>query len=212
VLLIAGAIVLGVGVGLALGGSLRELAEASFRWWPLALVGLALQFIPAPSGHHWVPVALLLASYAVLLLFVAANFRYIGFWLVAAGFALNILVIALNGGMPVNDHALREAYGSSYQGTRTSLLSTGGAKHHLARADDLLLPLSDVIPVGSPVHNVFSVGDMVAIFGVAWALAEATKGPPGKHRVRAGWLASLRSGSLGRDGGARLRRSAPPGV
>jgi len=157
-------------------------------------------------------VALLLASYAVLLLFVAANFRYIGFWLVAAGFALNTLVIALNGGMPVNDHALREAYGSSYQGTRTSLLSTGGAKHHLARADDVLLPLSDVIPVGSPVHNVFSVGDMVAIFGVAWALAEATKGPPGKHRVRAGWLTSVRSGSLGRDGGARLRRSAPPGV
>jgi hypothetical protein len=212
VLLIAGAIVLGIGVGLALGGSLRELAEASFRWWWLALVGLALQFIPVPAGHRWVPVALLLASYAVLLLFVAANLRYIGFWLVAAGFALNILVIALNGGMPVNDHALREAYGSSYQGTRNELLAGGGAKHHLARSGDVLLPLSDVIPVGTPVHNVFSIGDIVAMFGVGWALAEATKGPPGKHRVRAGWLVSVRSGSLGGDSGAPLRRSAPPGV
>jgi hypothetical protein len=190
VLLIVGAVVLGILVGLALGGGLGPLADANFRWWPLAIVGLGLQFVPVPSrtgeADHLLGVGLLVASYVVLLAFVALNLRYVGFWLVAAGFALNLLVISLNGGMPVDDHALRVAYGSNYQSTLHSLLTSGGAKHHLQRPSDALTPLSDVIPIGKPVGNVFSVGDMVALFGVAWVMAEATKGPPGKHRVRRG--------------------------
>jgi Family of unknown function (DUF5317) len=114
------------------------------------------------------------------------NLRFVGFWFVAAGFALNILVISLNGGMPVGDHALRVAYGSGYPATLQALVKSGGAKHHLQRPSDVLTPLSDVIPVGKPVGNVFSVGDMIALFGVAWVMAEATKGPPGRHRMRRG--------------------------
>jgi hypothetical protein len=104
---------------------------------------------------------------------------------VGVGFALNILVISLNGGMPVGDHALRTASGSRYQETLHDLVATGGAKHHLQRPSDKLVPLTDVIPVGPPVRNVFSVGDLVALGGVAWVMAETTKGPPGKHRARA---------------------------
>jgi uncharacterized protein DUF5317 len=121
----------------------------------------------------------------VLLAFVLANLRYVGFWLVGVGFALNILVISLNGGMPVGDHALRTASGSRYQETLHDLVATGGAKHHLQRPSDKLVPLTDVIPLGPPVRNVFSVGDLVALGGVAWVMAETTKGPPGKHRARA---------------------------
>jgi hypothetical protein len=209
VLLIIGAVAVGIAIGLAFGGGLKPLAEAQFKWWPLAIVGLALQLVPVPSrpgeADHLLGVGLLVASYIVLLAFVALNLRYFGFWFVAAGFALNLLVITLNGGMPVDDHALRVAYGSEYQATLHSLVASGGAKHHLQRPSDVVTPLSDVIPVGRPVGNVFSVGDMVALFGVVLVMAGATKGPPGKHRVRRatrGWRAP-------QDAPARSERVRP---
>src|SRR5437867_11818872 len=117
-LLVLGAIVAGMLVGLIMGGSIRQLAEIRLRWWPLALLGLALQLVPIPSMNgeldHWLAVGLLIASYVVLLAFVAMNIRLPGFPVIAAGFALNLFVISVNGGMPVTEHALRQAYGSRY--------------------------------------------------------------------------------------------------
>jgi hypothetical protein len=189
VLLILAAVVGGVLVGLALGGNLTTLSNVRFRWWPLALLGLALQLATVPHlgslrAQHAAAVGLLIASYVVLLTFVALNFRLPGFSLIAAGFALNLLVISVNGGMPVNQRALEIAGGPRYVATVTDLLEHGGAKHHLARDDDLLLGLSDVIPVSWPTRNVFSVGDRISMLGIAWVLAAATKGPAGRHRLR----------------------------
>src|SRR5262245_54980621 len=114
-LLIIGAILAGILIGLILGGSLRQLAEIHLRWWPLAIIGLALQLAPIPSLEgrldHWLAVGLLIASYVVLLAFVVVNIRLPGFWLVATGFALNLLVISINGGMPVSKEALAKTYG-----------------------------------------------------------------------------------------------------
>ncbi|TMK96151.1 MAG: hypothetical protein E6G40_13440 [Actinobacteria bacterium] len=186
-LLIAGAIVAGTLAGLALGGSLRTLSEIRLRWWPLALLGLALQLLPASAASgsdHAIAVGLLIASYAVLLVFVAANIRLAGFVLIAIGFALNLFVISLNGGMPVSRTALQRAYGPSYRATLAELTAGGGAKHHLARRDDVLLPLSDVIPLGGPIHLVLSAGDVFFFLGVTWVIAAGTKGPPGRHRQR----------------------------
>jgi len=201
VLLILGAVLGGILVGLALGGTLTTLSNVRFRWWPLALLGLALQLAPVPRleslhAQHVAAVGLLIASYVVLLTFVALNFRLPGFSLIAAGFALNLLVISVNGGMPVNQRALEIAGGPRYLATVTDLLEHGGAKHHLARDDDVLLGLSDVIPVSWPTRNVFSVGDLIAMFGIAWVLAAATKGPAGRHRLRPG---ATRQGSDAAD-------------
>lgn len=187
--LILGAVVFGIVIGLALGGSLRTLSETHFRWWPLALVGLALQIVPVPVGEgrlrEWLVAGLLALSYGSLLAFLAVNVGKAGFPLVAAGIALNALVIAINGGMPVSDQALREAYGPGYLDIRRVLIDEGPPKHHLADPEaDVLLPLADVIPIGSPVNNVFSVGDFVSMGGIVWVLAAATKGGPGKHRVK----------------------------
>jgi hypothetical protein len=177
----------GILVGLSLGGSLGNLGEARFRWWPLALLGLAMQFIPVPSrsgqADHLIAVTILTASYGVLLLFVLMNIRTPGFALVGVGLALNALVIGVNGGMPVDAHALRHGAGSAYQAERQRLMTKGRFKHHLAGPGDVLLPLSDRIGIGGPVRNVFSVGDFIAYAGVGWALAALTAGSPGRHRL-----------------------------
>lgn len=193
-LLIAGAVVLGILVGLVLGGSIGALGRLRFLWWPLAFVGLLLQLSPVPSMEgqvdHWLAVALLVLSYVVLLVLVAVNLRVPGVPLIAVGFALNLLVIAVNGGMPVSGGALRQAYGPRYLETRQDLLEHGGAKHHLERPDDVLMPLADVIPIGPPVRQVFSIGDLVFMAGVAWVLAAATKrGRPRGSAAMRGWPA-----------------------
>jgi hypothetical protein len=186
VLLVISVVVGGILAGLVLGGSLRNLAEARLRWWPLAILGLALQLIPVPSrpgqADHWAAVGLLVASYLVLLAFVGVNLRLPGFPLVAVGFALNLLVIGVNGGMPVKDGALRDAAGSRYPKARQELLQNGGLKHHLAGPDDILLPLTDVVGIGTPIRSVFSPGDLVSYAGVGLALARLTRRPQGKHR------------------------------
>jgi hypothetical protein len=185
-LLILWVIVAGVLVGIALGGDIRTLSDIRLRWWPLALIGLALQLIPIPSMDgqldHWLAVGLLIASYVVLLVFVAMNIKLLGFPLIAVGFALNLLVISANGGMPVTERAIRHASGAQYTAEITRLQEQGGAKHHLARDDDVLLPLADVIPLGAPLHQVLSVGDIVFMAGVLWVIAAATKGAVGRHR------------------------------
>jgi hypothetical protein len=217
VLLILGAVAVGILGGLALGGSLRTLSEAHFRWWPLALLGLALQFVPVPSGagriDEWLDVGLLVLSYASLLSFLALNIRQGGFPLVAAGIALNALVIAINGGMPVSDDALRQAYGAGYREIRQVLVEEGPPKHHLADpGEDVLLPLADVIAIGSPINNVFSWGDVAAMVGIVWVLAAATKGRPGKHRGREGRWSSReeREGTLKSGWAGRRREVARP--
>jgi len=179
-LLIGGTLLAGIGAGFAMGGSLRRLGDVHFRWWGLAFLGLALQLAPVPSGRgngdHILAVGLLVASYVVLLIFVGANIRRPGFAIIAAGFALNALVISVNAGMPVSDSALRAAAGPSYQQTLTRLTVHGGAKHHLERPSDELVGLSDVLPLGAPVRQVLSVGDLLWLAGAAWVVARAMSG------------------------------------
>ena len=189
-LLVIGVVVGGILLGLIFGGSLRKLAAVRFRLWPLALIGLALQLVPVPAFddprvERWIGAGLLVLSYLLVLAFVLENIQFPGFPVVFIGILLNVFVISLNRGMPVSDEALRTAYGADYQETRQELVESGGAKHHLARPDDLLLPLADSIPIGPPVGNVFSLGDLIAYLGVMWVLASATRGGGGKHRVGA---------------------------
>ena len=211
-ILVIGAVVVGILIGLAFGGSVLTLSESHLRWWPLAILGLALQLVPVPSLEgsldHWLGVGLLIVSYSVLLAFVAANIRMTGFPIVAVGFALNVLAISANGGMPVSSHALRVAYGSGYEATFQNLQLHGGPKHHLQRPDDVLLPITDVIPIGTPVHKVFSAGDLVSLLGITWVIAGATRGPVGKHRFGAARLRQERRG--GRASPPAPVRARPP--
>src|SRR5207244_11257664 len=113
----------------------------------LAFGGLCLQLVAIPQ--EWphsagLGVALVIASYALLLAFVAGNVRRPGLSVMGLGLLLNGVVIAANGGMPVSAAAVREGSGtSSYAVEGHPLARGGGAKHHLARSEEVLLPLSD---------------------------------------------------------------------
>src|ERR1700757_1131288 len=103
-LLIASVLVIAVVLGYLAGGRLRALEQLRLRWWALAPLGLLMQLAPLPLHGHankQVSVGLLIASYPVLLAFVARNIRLPGLPLMFIGLAMNLLVIAVNEGMPV---------------------------------------------------------------------------------------------------------------
>jgi hypothetical protein len=165
-------VVLALGAGFLAGGSLREFPTVRTRWWGLALLGVAMQFV---TGGGWLETALLLGSFVVLLVFVAANLRAPGFAVILVGLALNSVVITANQGMPVS----REALVSSGQAsTLTELVNDGdGQKHFLADEDTVLLPLGDVLAIGGPIRQAVSIGDVFVHLGIAWFIVVAMRRP-----------------------------------
>src|SRR3954470_5598809 len=108
------AIVLGVAIGYARGGSLSQLTELRLRYvWVIAVVFLAQVVLFTASGQDvigdkvaWV----LTAGNLALLGVVLANWRVPGIALFGVGLAANALGMMVNGGyMPVSGPAMRAA-------------------------------------------------------------------------------------------------------
>ena len=157
-------------VGALAGGSLRDFPTVKTRWWWLALAGVAMQFVTGGGGLETV---LLLGSFVALLVFVSANVRAPGFALVLLGLALNAAVITANQGMPVTRNALE---GSGQIATLPELAADGdGQKHFLADDGTRLLPLGDVIPVGIPIRQAISIGDILVHLGIGWFIVMAMR-------------------------------------
>ena len=169
-----GVLLLAVVLGYLFGGRLRRVEGLKLRWWGLAPLGLVLQLLPI--SNHAYAVGMLIASYPILFVFCGANIRVAGFALILIGLALNLIVISANQGMPVSKHALD----ASGQGALLKdLEENGGAKHFLARPGNTVLePLADVIPLGDPVNQVLSAGDVVVYAGVIWLIVAAMRGRP----------------------------------
>ena len=161
--LIALIVVVAVLAGFLAGGSLRPLEHVRLHWWALAPIGLMLQSAPVPElpgvSSDLLAAGILLASYAMLLAFTGVNRRLPGAVLVFAGLALNVAVIAPNGGMPVDPRAARTAGADNLTIERT-------AKHHLLDSDDVLPFLGDVIGIPPPARVVVSPGDVALYAGV----------------------------------------------
>lgn len=176
---IAVAIVVGVLVGIVRGGRLANLGEAAFRLWPLLVLGVVVQGAAAFTGEG--AVAMILVSYALLIAFCAANLSHAGMGVVLVGIVMNVLVIAVNGGMPVRQDAIVAA-GIATHDEVPSL--EFGAKRHLETDDDRLTFLADIIPV--PVaREVLSFGDLAMSVGVAAVLANLLRA-----RQRQSWEGS----------------------
>jgi uncharacterized protein DUF5317 len=196
-------VVVGALAGFLAGGTMRPLEHLRIHWWAFAPIGLLLQGAPPPEIPGFDPgliaAVVLLISYGMLLAFVVVNRRLPGAVLVFAGLALNLAVIAPNGGMPVDPVAARMA------GAGTIAIE-GDAKHHLMSSDDVLPFLGDVIAVPPPARLVISLGDVVLYTGVFCFVVTAMRGrAPENVRPPVRWFPMYRGKHLPPE-----RRGLPP--
>lgn len=182
-----------------LGGRLRNLADVRIRFWFALPLSLGLQFAPVPQAGEglgrFLPVAVVLVSYVVLLAVLVANIRYRGFALIIVGTLLNAVVIAANQGMPVSRAAI---VASENLSLLEGLPTERGLPYHAADDDDVLLGLADVIPVRQPFGVVISVGDVLTYGGAAYFLAAsmlARARRPARPRDREEAATATRSGT-----------------
>lgn len=159
------ALVLAVLAGVAArlrGGSVTTLAETTFRWTPLLVAGLLVQITFLYWDPEWLGsgggVAVILGSNLVVAVWLFANRTLPGLLLAGAGMALNVVVIAANGAMPV--------LASSAERARiTQSIDDASIKHEPLDEDTVLPWLGDAIPV-PPFKEVLSVGDVVLALGL----------------------------------------------
>ena len=148
------------------GGRLGALVEVRLRrvWAIFAALGLEIAAMELPGLSEGMRAALLVAAYPVGALFLAANWHLPGIPLIALGGALNLLAMAVNGGvMPASPTALAGA---------GLPVAAPGFQNSTALAEPRLAWLGDVfyLPASWPLSNVFSIGDVLIALGIVWAL------------------------------------------
>lgn len=183
------------------GGRLRRLGDVRFRGAWLILLALVAQVVVisvVPEANHAVLSGVHLATYVAAGAFLVLNRKIPGLLVVAAGAASNGVTIALNGGtLPASRSALERA---GLHLTPGEFLNSGVLEHpRLGFLGDVF-----AIPQGLPLSNVFSVGDVVIVLGVAvgahricgsrlapaWTPAELPAPRVGRHRAP-GWSPQL---------------------
>lgn len=109
------------------------------------------------------------ASLAVLIAVAVANRHITGVAVVGVGLLLNLVGVAVNGGMPVRVSAM-EAAGLSEHGEPVELSDP----RHIETSEDPVPVLGDVLPVPLT-HEVVSFGDLIIVFGAADAVRELSR-------------------------------------
>lgn len=177
--------------GLLAGIVLALLQKHAWQVPPLRFLWLVvIGFLPQavifylPPTHSGIPDQVvgssLILSQIVLLVFCWFNRRVAGVWILACGLALNLIVIAANGGfMPISpqtaSHLVPATVLAKYQiGSRF-----GTGKDILLLAENTrLVWLSDrfLPPAWSPYQVAFSLGDIWIAAGAFWLML--TQGKP----------------------------------
>ncbi|MDQ3570268.1 MAG: DUF5317 domain-containing protein [Actinomycetota bacterium] len=205
------AVAAGILIGVLAGGRPRYLGQRNFELTPLLVAGVALQAVGAglssPAG-----LAVVLLSYLLLLGFAVGNASIVAMWLVALGIAINLLVIAVNAGMPVRPSALIAA--GVAEPHEIHDLDLGG-KRHLERPSDRLTFMADIFPV-PPLAEVLSFGDICLDVGVANVIIHLMRPPrarrssPSRSRSGAGVAGTSQNGTGDAHGRHRLLPSGRP--
>lgn len=173
------AVLLGLLTGGRLSWLVRNTTALRLAWLaPLALISQWVFFELPGMDRHDLVLAGHLLTYALILVFIWANRRLPGMPVLAAGLGLNLLVILLNGGMPVDPELLR-AIGRV--GVYQDLVSRGWSGNVVALTDRTLLPfLGDwlVLPEPFPARGPYSIGDLFIYAGSFWLLAGLTRVRP----------------------------------
>jgi hypothetical protein len=164
-----------------LGGRLIKLGDIRAKALWSAGLSLALQLVIIDILDHVLPqfaaTGLHLVSYALAVWFVLANAHIDGLWIVAWGGALNVIAIAANHGvMPASPAAVRTA----------GLVEDIGFSNSAATTNARFAGLGDVfaLPKRFPLSNVFSVGDIILVIGLAVVFHSAC----GSRLSRRAWV------------------------
>ena len=176
------AIVVGGLVGLALGGSFRNLVRLRLRWNALMFAALAIQLVIFSGLSHNLGDAavtgLYLTSNGIAAFWLLRNLRLQGVPCITVGWLSNMAAILANGGrMPVDATLLAQTRGAALvQAIASGRLPTNG---QLAGPHTRLVWLTDrlALPHPFPFPNVYSVGDVLIWAGVVWLLTAAMRAP-----------------------------------
>ncbi len=178
-IVVAGLLLAVVSVPLA-GGHLTRAADLRFKapWVVgLALVIQVLILGVVPGGGPARPI-LHVGTYLLAGAFLLLNRKVRGLWLLMVGAMLNAFVIGINGGvMPANPTAVRTAGIHPPKTQFTNSAPRTGA--HLAFLGDVF-----AVPDPLPLHNVFSVGDVLIVLGGGAILHVASDSRLGRRATR----------------------------
>jgi hypothetical protein len=158
------------------GGSFRRLGKLQFTMLWLLLLAFAIQipldFVSFPKERiDDLGVGLLLLSYVMIFVFCWVNRRVKGMLIITIGIALNVLVIALNQGMPAKDDVVTR------NGREVHVPIERTVKHRPREDGDLLPFLSDVITLPEVPNQQFSIGDIVISLGIIDLAFEESRRP-----------------------------------
>ncbi len=174
------AIVIFVSLAIAVlrGGRLVNLGDIELRGWWLLLIALGLQF-----GTGWLPdqdwargagLAMVLASFVLLMVMVWLNRTKPGMWIAGLGVLANFTVIAANGGMPVLAEAARVASGFTVSDPDV----TDSFMYVALDSSTRLTFFADVIPLRlARLGEVISVGDIFLALGLGIFLEHELRRP-----------------------------------
>lgn len=166
-----------------LGGRLARLGELQLErtWLLLLALGaqvLVLSVVPTADGRLLATVHV--GSYVVAAVFVWRNRAVPGLALLGTGAAANGITIALNGGvLPASASAL----------ARSGFVVDPGEFTNSGVLPDPVLPwLGDVfwVPASWPLSNVFSLGDVLIVAGLAWLVHRTCGSRPALPWTRPG--------------------------
>ena len=157
-------------------GSFRRLSQLQFRHlWVLFLalgVQIALEYVDFPKDRmEDLGVAILLGSYGLIFGFCWINRKVKGMTLIGAGIACNVLVIALNLGMPTTEE-LR-----TVDGREVYVPIEQTVKHRPEDDDTKLAFLGDVMTLPGSPNQLFSIGDIIIGLGIVDVCFEASRVP-----------------------------------
>lgn len=178
-LLFLAVVALGLALGYARRGSIKNLGAARLRGMWLVLAAVVLQAIAwraVPRDLDLLAFGLVLFSYLLVLVFAAVNLRAPWMWIIGVGALLNLVVIVPNGGMPVSAEAAARL-GHSVSETQAVLLR---GKHTLSTSSTVLHQLGDQIPVPGD-QSVASVGDLFIWAGLVVLIQRLMVGARGAH-------------------------------
>jgi hypothetical protein len=169
---------LALAISVLRGGRLVNLADIELRAWWLLFVALGLQigtrFLPNESWAEGLGLAMVLVSFALLMILVVLNRSKPGMGIAGLGVLMNFVVIAVNGGMPVLAGAAEVASGFTVSDPDL----TGSFKHVLLDDSSRLTFFADVIPLRlAGIGEVISLGDILLALGLGVFLEHELRRP-----------------------------------